>query len=69
MLAALLLLLLLFRTRLMLAAWLLLLFLFRTPLMLAAWKGHVEQLQFLIDSHADVNAVDVYGRTALHAAV
>ena len=43
-----------------------------TALHLAAWHGHAGVAGFLLDSHrlgdADVNAVDNFGSTALHAA-
>jgi ankyrin repeat protein len=40
-----------------------------TPLMKAAWDGELEIAQYLIDSGADVNAVDDQKETALFSAV
>lgn len=40
-----------------------------TPLMKAAWDGRLEIAQFLLDSGADVNAVDDSGESPLYSAI
>ena len=40
-----------------------------TPLMKAAWDGQMEIAQFLLDSGADVNAVDESGESPLYSAI
>lgn len=40
-----------------------------TPLMLAAARGHYEFFEFLIENNADLNKIDMYGKTALDYAI
>jgi ankyrin repeat protein len=40
-----------------------------TPLLIAAASGHEELALFLLDKGANPNAIDAYGRTALHYAI
>ena len=42
---------------------------FRTPLMLATSSGHFECVKLLLNLGANVYAMDVYQRTALHRGV
>lgn len=40
-----------------------------TPLILACWKGHIETVDFLLSSGAQISQVDNLMRNALHWAV
>ena len=44
-------------------------FICRTPLMLAVANGHVEAVLQLVEMGANIQAMDVYCRTALHRGV
>ncbi len=42
---------------------------FRTPLMIAVANGHLDSLMVLLGLGANIQAQDIYRRTALHRAV